>query len=191
MSCSAILVSEIWGLFVRDKVLGEYFESRKKPRNTGLSDGQQSSAAFPAAPTAPPPHTSTRKPLLSNEFWLQVVGCGCGGWVQGGSSLLCPGPLLRGHCAHVPPCPPLATAGLTFSRGRKMTGSERARPGLRKMGWGTTVKKNLVLGGLWEGAKEYTLWDQKTRRGRKIMGDPGKLSSWWDCGRGNTGVISQ
>ena len=37
-----------------------------------------------------------------------------------------------------------------------MTGSERARPGLRKMGWGTTVKKNLVLGGLWEGAKEYT-----------------------------------
>ena len=68
-----------------------------------------------------------------------------------------------------------------------MTGSERARPGLRKMGWGTTVKKNLVLGGLWEGAKEYTFWDQKTRRGRKIRGDPGKLSSWWDCGRGNTG----
>lgn len=55
------------------------------------------------------------------------------------------------------PCPSLPFtrhAGLTFSRGRKMTGSERVRPGLRKMGWGTTVKKNLVLGGLWEGAKE-------------------------------------
>lgn len=61
--------------FVRDKVLGEYFESRKKPRNTGLSDGRQSSPAFPAAPPSPP-HTSSWKPLLSNEFWLQVVGCG-------------------------------------------------------------------------------------------------------------------
>lgn len=80
-------------------------------------------------------------------MWVWRLGCG-------GSSLLWPGPLLRGHCARVPPCPPLTMAGLTFSRGRKMTGSERVRPGLRKMGCGTTVKKNLVLGGLWEGAKE-------------------------------------
>ena len=82
---------------MRDKVLGEYFESRKKPRNTGLSKGQQSSTAFPEAPTAPPPHTSNWKPLLSNEFWLQVVGCGCGcgcgGWVRRAP-----------HCSALAPC---------------------------------------------------------------------------------------
>lgn len=44
---------------------------------------------------------------------------------------------------------PLTREDPTFSRGRKMMGSVKLMPGLRKIGCGMTVKKNLVLGGLW------------------------------------------
>lgn len=44
-------------------------------------------------------------------------------------------------------------ADLTASRGRKTMGSVSAMPGLRKIGCGIIVKKNLVLGGLWRRAR--------------------------------------
>lgn len=50
------------------------------------------------------------------------------------------------------PSRPLAVADLTSSRGRKIMGSVKVMPGLSKMGWGMTVKKNLVLGDLQERA---------------------------------------
>lgn len=45
--CSTIvLVSEIWGLFCGEqRISGEHPESRKRPRNLGLSDDQYSSTA--------------------------------------------------------------------------------------------------------------------------------------------------
>ena len=72
---------------------------------------------------------------------------------MGCSLLLCPAPSSKVIVPVSLPARALQVANLTSSRGRKIMGSVKVMPGLSKMGWGMTVKKNLVLGDLQETAR--------------------------------------